>query len=92
MIGCAYCQRIHVEIALIRIGMHLHDPAMLEDSEHACIWGYEDWDRMSNGHEQTWIPICHPEETDIAYEKATGEVYVRCRRCTRMSMRFAVGA
>jgi hypothetical protein len=69
--------------------MHLHD---LADSEHVCIWGYEDWDRLSEGHAYTWLKLCHPDETDIAYEKTTGEIYVRCRVCLKMNKRFAVAA
>jgi hypothetical protein len=72
--------------------MHLHNVPIFENSEHVCVWGFEDFGRLSEGHQQTWLPLCHPEETDISYEKATGEVYVRCRLCSGMNKRFAVAA
>lgn len=66
---------------------------MFEGTEHVCVWGYEDFDRIADGNPQTWIhPKCHPDEIEIAYERATGEIHMRCRACDRTQRRFAVAA
>ena len=65
MIGCRQCQAVLREFALNASGYHL---------DGGCVWGYEDWDLLSEGHKHTWFPLHLPHE--IAYDRSTGEVYV----------------
>lgn len=65
LIGCGECRAILKEFALSPGGFH---------DDGGCVWGYEDWSHLSEGHRHTFIRLRSPCE--IAYDRAAGEVYV----------------
>jgi hypothetical protein len=83
---CSLCQRPFLIAALAQHGRTLPYSG---GEEPQRSWGWEDWDKISEGHPQTWIPACHPYSTDIRYDKTSGEIWISCRACYR-TFRYAI--
>jgi hypothetical protein len=75
-LGCDRCRRVIWCWHLDEHGEHHHDEEGKPGSQ-PCTWGWSDWDAISEGHEYTRLPMCHPNP-EITHVKARGEVQVRC--------------
>jgi hypothetical protein len=95
VLGCERCECVLWAWHLAPHGDHHPD----EPGAGPCTWGWSDWDELAEGHEYTRIRFCHPDETEITYVKAGGEVRVQCTAagCKRSKagngyLRYAIGS
>jgi hypothetical protein len=74
VLACSACERVLWSWHLAQHGRHHHDKGETE----LCTWGWEDWDKLAEGHEYTRFRMCHPESTEVIYVKARGEIQSLC--------------